>query len=144
MLGDESGQGGPATPAARPHAHRLDLGYVQETQPLGRLERTLQLLRSQDLREVEQGASDRGHRDAAMGRDIPGTEATHAMEVDPRPPPAAAPRDGHVDQGPVGRPQGPQRGATVMAQAGTGWVGEYGSHPPRFAPDSAIAEGIDT
>src|SRR5204862_7293019 len=86
------------SPRRRPE--RIDRPHVETLPPLGLLDRAGELVLVRDLGVVEEGAGQRGDRDAVGGGAVVGVEGRGAVEADSTPAAAAGPGgDGDIDVG---------------------------------------------
>src|SRR4029079_1456492 len=92
----------------------LEPPQIEEPQALSLLHSPGYVMPRGHLGEVQQRAGDGRHRDSVLDRDVLRIEAAHEVQVDPRSPAPAAPRNRHVDALASRGPDPPQiRGASV-------------------------------
>jgi hypothetical protein len=127
--GNEGGEALDSPPTVASLAESVDRPKIEQLEPLGTLDRPREPALIHDLREIKQGAGDRGDRDALLLTAIVSKQRSSAVNSHPLRPPEPTLGDGHIESHTCVRREFPQRSCASVAQHGVGSTCQDGSHP---------------
>jgi hypothetical protein len=137
LLSEQASEGSGPSSVGVPRDEGIEGGQVGELAVLRLVEGVLEVLGGEDGGEVEEGAGDRGGRDAVADGGLVGLKG-RVVRGDARAP--ALPRRRQFGPGPLA--QSPQRSRRAVAQHRAGAGGEDGGHPPAALGQRAMTDRV--
>lgn len=133
----------PARMATAPIADALDCRDVEQTDTVRLVERVPDLPWTQELRQVEERASDAGDRDPVTCSPVVGMQVADVVQAETGPSVTSASGVGDVDRPGYSPVKLPERPSVTVAEKCSRAARQHRCQPPGAPRDGEVSDGVD-